>query len=308
MRARWRDQGVFPGVASSLMVVWLCGCGASPSSPVPVPVSSNHFLAGNWLLSGSLPVAGFSTGSQPGLAVSFDVTGNAVTAGANLTTTSSCGTIGVAYAASLTGTLASDGTFTLTSPGSANLVPLSALSVQGTVPASANAPWKGTYTFSSTTPSLNNNPACTVTQSAAVTATAVQDVTGTYSGSGTFPATAAGTTAAPFSVSLDLQQGATLYSVGGRTAVASRLALSGSLQAQGLGCFTSGTTSTLASSEVAGDRIEANFVASDGTTASLSGSIVDTGAMSLSIDSIAVRGTQCNENYTFFLTPLIVQR
>ncbi len=66
--------------------------------------------------------------------------------------------------------------------------------------------------------------------------------------------------------------------------------------------------STLSPSEISGDRIQANFVANDGTTASLSGSIVDTGAMSLSINSIVVRGAQCNESYEFFLTPLIVQR
>ncbi len=308
MRAWWRDQGMIPGVASSLMIVSLCGCGASPSSPVPVPVSPNHFLAGNWLLSGSLPVSGFSTGSTPGLAVSFDVTGSTVTAAANLIATSPCATLSTVFGGSLAGTVASDGTFTLTSPVSANLVPLSTLTVQGTVPASADAPWKGTYVFSSTIPSLNNNPACTINESGAFTATAVQDVTGTYSGGGTFPATAAGTPAAPFSVSLNLQQGATLYSLGGRTAVASRLALSGSIQAQGLGCFTSGTMSTLSPSEISGDRIQANFVANDGTTASLSGNIVDTGAMSLSINSIVVRGAQCNESYEFFLTPLIVQR
>ena len=212
------------------------------------------------------------------------------------------------YDGSLVGTVASDGTFTLTSPVSANLVPLSTLTLQGTVPASADAPWKGTYVFSYTSPSLNNIPACTVNQSGAFTATAVQDVTGNYSGSGTFPATAAGVAAAPFAVSLDLQQGATLYSLGGRSAVASRLALSGSIQAQGLGCFTSGTMSTLSPSEVEGNRIQANFVANDGTTASLFGSIVDTGATRLSINSILVRGAQCNESYDFFLTPLIVQR
>lgn len=306
MRAGWRGQGVFPGVASVFLIVWLCGCGARPMSPVPV--SPNPFLAGNWLLYGALPTYVSNTTVPLGLAASFDVTGANVTAGANITTIGPCGTIGSGYAASLTGTVASDGTFTLTSPASGGLAPLDTLTVQGTVPASADAPWKGTYTFSSTNPSINNNPPCTVNQSGAFTATAVQDVTGTYSGSGTFPATAAGSTAAPYAVSINFQQGGTLYSLGGRTAVASRLALSGSIQAKGLGCFTSGITSTVSPSEVAGNRVQVTFVANDGTIADLAGSILDTASMRLSIDSIAIRGAQCNENYNFIPNSLIVQR
>ena len=296
------------------MIGLLCGCGASPSSPTPpVPASPNHLLAGNWLLYGSLPVSGSTFGSpaQSALAVSFDVTGNNVVGGANLVATTTCGTVSssASFGNSLTGTIAADGTFSLSTPSNtALLTPSDSLTVQGTVPASANAPWKGTYTFTSTNPSFNNNPPCNVNQSGAFTATAVQDVTGTYSGTGTIPGSAVGSTPAPVSISMSLQQGGLLYRLPSVTPVNSRLALSGSLQAQGLGCFSSGSTSTVGTSEVEGNGVRVYFVANDGTVAFILGSIVDTGSMRLSIQSIAVRGAQCNENYEFFLNPLIVQR
>ncbi len=315
MRNVRRDQGILPGLASAFMVTVLCGCGAIPSSStpaVPTPANANRFLAGNWLLVGSLPVSTSTFGvvTSTALAVTFDVTGNAVTAGTDLETTGMCGSSSASFGSTPTetGTVASDGTFSLSTPGSATIVPFSSLTLQGTVPASADAPWKGTYTYSTMNPSINNNPPCNVNRSGAFTATPVQDVTGTYSGSGSIPGTAAGSTPAPVSVSLSLQQGGTLYGPPLVAAVSSRLALSGSIQVQGLGCFTSGTTSTVASSEVRGGSVVAIFVANDGTTASLTGNILDTGSMRLSINSVVVRGAQCNENYEFFLNPLIVQR
>ena len=256
-------------------------------------------------------LTGSGTASPSGFALSIDVTGTQITAAANLqSATSSCGPFGATLGAGLTGTVAPDGTFTIASPASTPVSLFPAFTVKGTVPASAQAPWKGSYTVSSTTPSFNNSPPCTATLSGTFEAAAVQDVDGTFTGNGSFTTfgNPAAPTSAPLSMTLMLHQGGTLYGPRPGASLTSRLALSGSMQVQGLNCFSQGDTSTSLPSLVEGNRITAAFTAADGTVAQVFGSIVDTATTEISIDTVLVQGAQCNNTYDFFGTPLIVQR
>ncbi len=313
-----RKRNVSGGFLSVILFAFLCGCGGGPSSnSQPAPSSMNSLLAGNWLIYGSLPEhPGLSltpTGSTnpSGFALSINVNGDQITAGANLqTSSSSCGIFSATFGSVLTGPIAPDGTFAISSPTSSTLPSVTAITVQGTVPVSADAPWKGTYSLSSTSPSFNNSPPCNTSQSGAFTATAVQDVAGTFAGAGSFgslgnPFSPAST---PVSLNITLQQGGTLYSPRVGAVGYSRLALSGAVQIGGISCFTKGTTSTSLSSLVEGNKVVTNFVAEDGTTAEIVGEIIDTEATHLSIDTIAVRGSQCNAIYEFLQSPLTVQK
>ncbi len=305
----WRVRlQIFISLLCGCMLFPLCGCGAHPASAPSMP-SPTSFLAGNWLLFGALPVSGFSNG--PGLAMSFDVVGNHIVASANLEVT--CGisfgggfTSGATYGAVLNGTIAPDGGFTLSDPTGD---PFTSFTVQGTVPGSAGASWSGKYSFSSTGPSLPNPPPCAGTQTGTFTATPIGDVTGTYTGtSSTFPTLGNSAVNTAVTMSLNLQQGGTLYNPLSLPSIYSRLALAGSIQLQGFSCFSRGATSTTLASEVSGSRISMSFLMDDGSTAELLGSILDTESMRLSIDSLFVRGGQCGGNYLFLFNPLIVQR
>ncbi len=243
--------------------------------------------------------------------MSFDVIGNNIIASADLQTT--CGTsgglgltVGATFGAVLTGTIAPDGSFSLSSPVQN---PLTNLTVQGTVPGSAGASWMGKYSFSSTPPEPVSAPPCVITQTETFIATPIGVVTGTYTGtSSTFTNLGNSTAATPVTMSLTLQQGAMLYNPLSAASVYSQLALGGSVQLQGFPCFSKGTTSTTLGSEVEGSRLLVNFVMDDGSTVQLFGSILDIDSTRLSIDTLFVNGGQCNGNYVFLFKPLIVQR
>lgn len=248
-----------------------------------------------------------------GFAISFDVKGDTITASGELSATSNgCGIFGVTYGALLTGTIAADGTFSVSSPPSALSSAAPAINVKGTVPTAAGQPFQGTYTLTASTLSINNGPVCSLNQSGSFTATPVQDVTGTYAGTGGFQVSSGGlggtTTTQPVTVSMALQQRGTLYGPTGAAGVTSALALSGSLQVSGLACFSSGTTGTTGSSLIEGSRVLVTFTAGDGTRAMVLGSLKDTEARQIGIELIQVTGSQCNAVYDFLPNALIVQR
>lgn len=316
-------QSRFKGVIAVLMLLVfaaLGGCAGSPAPPATsAPGTLTSPLAGNWLLLGTL--ADFAPTPilfppQPqtkktALAVSLDVSGSTITASAALVAqASTCGvTVDLGPIAVATGTIAPDGSFTVTAPTLSSLAgALPVLTLTGNAPQSVGAPWTGTYTISVVTPSLNGSVPCSITQTGSFTAASLADVTGAYTGTGSFPTFLPTTPQTPVSMSINLQQGADLYGPRVTAPAYSKLALGGSVQLTGIPCFSKGAISTEFPSVVEGSRFLANFTAEDGTKAQINGLIDDSAAARLSILTIAVQGPQCNNVYDFFGSPLLVQR
>ena len=210
---------------------------------------------------------------------------------------------GARFGAAVTGTVASDGSFTVSTPNLGGIANFTTLSVSGAVPTTAGASWSGTYTLAA------SEPGCSFNQTGSFTATAVQDVTGTYAGTGTVLVTSgSGIPAnAPVTVSVALQQGAPLYTPIGTT-TSSRVGLKGSIQISGFSCFSKGNSSTSAASEVVGGPLSANFVMDDGSTLMMVGSIDDVATSRLDVDFFQVIGGSCSGFYSFGINPMVVQR
>jgi hypothetical protein len=156
----------------------LIGCGGGST---PAVVST---LAGNWLLVGPMPTNEISFPPAPPLpsgvrlAMTLDVAGDQVIAGAF--GNNFCGTSQglFEFGAVATGILAKDGSFTATSPTSALN---DTVSIKGT----GREPWSGSYTVSLGGP---NAPACAANLSGTFTATSFPLVNGIYVGTGSTPA------------------------------------------------------------------------------------------------------------------------
>jgi len=291
--------------AAICCAVLLGGCGTGVPVVVTPPVAPASKIAGNWLLFGAFPKAVESPTTQPGMAISFDAVGNNLVASAAISTT--CGAMGLSFGArfgaAVTGTVASDGSFTVSSLNPGGTTNITTLSVSGNVPTTAGASWSGTYAL------VASEPGCSFSQTGLFTATAVQDVNGTYAGTGTV-LVASGTAIpanTPVTVSVALQQGAPLYTPFGTT-TSSRVGLKGSIQISGFSCFSKGNSSTSAASEVVGGPLSANFVMDDGSTLMMVGSIDDVATSRLDVDFFQVNGGSCSGFYSFGINPMVVQR
>ncbi|WP_165420209.1 hypothetical protein [Edaphobacter modestus] len=94
-------------------------------------------------------------------------------------------------------------------------------------------------------------------------------------------------------VRMTLQQGAsTTNPLTGEVAY-SNAALSGSIQVEGLRCFTSGAISTKSLSEIDGNRVTLTFDMDDGSTLQMMGSLTDMAATHLSADLFLANGGTC---------------
>src|SRR5260370_5853894 len=156
------------------MGLLLCGCGGGS---VPAATAVNP-LAGNWLIVGPMPTNGF--GLSPGfrLALTVDVLENQLFAAGF--GNDSCGNLAGSFAfpAGATGTIATDGTFSLqTLPGNS----VASLSLQGTVPKGNDVPWPGNYTITFS-PAVLGTPGqgCESTLTGAFTAISFPVVNGVY--------------------------------------------------------------------------------------------------------------------------------
>lgn len=307
---------VIPLRMSSLLLLWgccamlLCGCGGSSPTAPPVAALSTEALAGNWLLYGAIPGFGTIPTSPPGIAVSFDVMGNTIVGSASGQAACNSGaTLGFTLAPALSGVIAADGSFSVTSSRSSEISPFPVLSIRGTIPTTAGASWTGSYTLTSPGSVSAPGGGCVVDESGPFTASSIADVAGTYTGTATLRSPAFGTTGAPVALSLALQQGALLYNPNPAVAsMSSKLGLSGSLQLQGLPCFSTGSSSTSTSNEVEGSRIAISFTMDDGSTLRLLGSIGDAASSTLSIGVIEVSGGACSGLYSLGLQPGLVRR
>lgn len=257
-------------------------------------------LGGNWLLVGSLPPFFPPQGAAPtAFAMSVQVQGNALVAVASLETTCTSGTTSGGDFSVLEGTVAADGSFTLSLQPAISGV---SLSVSGNVPATEGAGWAGKYSYTDT-----SSPPCTLDASGAFQATPVADIEGTYSGQGPLEGYAGSLSPLPstgtvFGFTETLQQGAPLPP----STVESAIGLSGSIQTTGFPCFSKGQMSTALGGIVEGNDVLANFTMDDGSTLSAYGAISNISSSVLTISLVEVAGGSCSGDYLFVDSPIAI--
>ena len=261
---------------------FLIGCGGGSPKSVAPPVSP---LAKNWLITGPMPTYSFTA---PGsgvfsLAMSFDVTGNNITASGYgsgfCESSSSPPTYNQAFSfGSLSaGVIASDGSFSLQTPQS---IPSYSLSLQGKVPEMNADQFAGTYaaTFNSAI-----GPACVGNSAGMFTATSFPLVSGVYNGAGNFQTLTNGvSTATPITMQVSLQQGAPVLDPATGISQPSNIAIGGSIRVQGFPCFTSGTANTSLFGQgkeplslIEGNIMRVNFTMDNGSILGMTGVLTD---------------------------------
>ena len=303
---RMTRRRLWIGFNLSLVAGFLLGCGGGAPVASKVPVQPAQ-LAGNWLLVGKL-VAAPTAQSAPSVAVTIDVTGAVLTAAGkfNLPCSNDAGGLGgFGYGAALTGAVAPDGNFTITSPVLTGAVSIPSVTLSGTVPQTTGGEWKGTYTVKGGT------ALCTYSDSGAFTAAPIGDVAGTYAGAGNydfFPVNSSHSTEQALSLRVDLTQGGLLSVSGTASPQSSKLALNGSVAIQGIKCFSKGTTSAGAQSLVLGSEFAAAFDVDDGSRVFLTGELLTEDASQVSLLVVTVLGGDCAGNYISALTPIVLKR
>lgn len=277
----------------------LSGCGGSaPASPAPVAPAVSA-LAGNWLIAGPMPTNGFNESPGFRLALTFDVTGNNVTASGFGSNSCSNAESSFGFGSLATGTIAADGSFSLQTPSS---FPDLAMSIQGNVPKVTGSPWVGSYTVSLAPPRVPVT--CDTNVTGTFTATPFPLVSGVYAGTGTTSAIVNGVlTTSPIAFQVTLHQGGTVTNPVTGTSLSSNSALSGSIRVQGSPCFTSGVTGVMPPSEVEGNQVVANFMMDDGSTLSILGSITDATETRIMTHVATVIGGQCGTVPSIYQLP-----
>lgn len=271
-------------VVGAFSLLLLSGCGSMPvTTGTTATTVSDANLNGNWLLAGTLPFSGPVgpvVNSSLGIAVTFSVVGNQIVGA--VTTNIPCGVSSISGAGGvLTGSIAADGTFSAQTTGTAT----ASIQITGTVPTSSGGSWSGTYSITT------NNAPCSLSQSGNFVAVHLGDLTGTFKGSAVLTlAGGTGTvTNAPGNVTIVLQQGATLA---GTNSFDTEL-LSGTIQVQGVSCFSTGAATANATSGVLGGTFLTTFTMNDGSTLNAVGQIQDKGTDSLVINDILGGGGAC---------------
>ncbi len=275
---------------ASVSFACMIGCGAAPvsSSSAPVAAPSAAYLSGNWLLAGSLPVfpsTGTTLGANPsfGLAATFDVAGNRVTG--IVTEQVSCnGFTSVGGVGVVAGTVADDGSFTLTTqivnPNS------SSVTLTGKAPTASGGAWTGTYAVT------RSSGTCSGSSSGAIGATSLPPVTGTYGGTSSFDSVP-GASASPVTLKLALQQGGSATNVLG-TSLQSNTVLTGAITVQGSSCYTSGvTTNSPIPGAVEGNSVIGIFSMNDGSILQMLGTTASTDSTKLSVDFLTTTTGTC---------------
>jgi hypothetical protein len=128
----------------------LSGCGSGSVAPVAAPLNTRT-LKGNWLLTESMPTNTFEPRVPLPfrMAITLDVTGDTITAAGFANDVCADGEGTISYGLDFpTGTIASDGSFTIQTPGYS---PTESVTIQGTVPKIARGTWPGSYSAAITT-------------------------------------------------------------------------------------------------------------------------------------------------------------
>jgi hypothetical protein len=206
--------------------------------------------------------------------MTFDVNGNNVIAAGS--GNNSCGNAGLSFGFTslATGTIATDGSFTLQTPAN---FPIATISIDGRIPETNGGPWPGGYTASFSTPVFGPvGQTCETNLTGTFTATSFPLVSGVYAGTGTSQTTVNGVpTSTSISVQVNLQQGGTVTSPTTGLPFSSNSVLTGSIRVQGSPCFSSGVTGSTPLSAVEGNEVVAVFTMDDGSTVELMGTLTD---------------------------------
>jgi len=274
----------------ALFLLGGCGSGGGGMPPVKPAAPDTGLLAGNWLLTASMPsyavIAGQPTDFR--LAVTFDVAGNVISAtgfGNDMCSNGGHLSFGLLTSA---GTVAADGSFTIETPAN---VPSLRVTIQGSVPHTAGAPWSGTYSTAISTPL---GQGCQASSSGSFTATYFPLLKGTYSGSVTGAAfVGSPPTPAPQSIEVSLQQGGDAASSVTAFRMPRSSILTGSIRVQGSSCFNSGTTDGTDFSNIEGNEIQLTFAMDDGSTLRLVGSLDDVSESRIMTTIATVTGGRC---------------
>ena len=271
----------------------LVGCGGG--APAVPPVNP---LAGNWLIVGPMPTNGFSFSPVSGfrLAMTFDITGNNITAAGFANAPCALvsppppilGAALVSFGMGATGTITADGSFSLQTPAT---LPVASIAIQGKVPQANSGEWSGSYTAS-----LNSSlgPPCTGSFMGPFTATSFPLVSGVYVGTGSSQTTVNGLQT-PVTFQVTLQQGGTVVDRATGKPFTSNLVLVGGIRVQGSPCFTSGVTGSTPPSEVEGNQVVATFTMDDGSTLTIEGALADPTEARITTSVAIVTGGQCGK-------------
>lgn len=272
--------------------LFLSGCGGG-SAPAAPPVSP---LAGNWLIVGPMPNEFGSKGFQ--LTLTVDVLENKLFAAGfgNI----SCGDYSkpFTFPAGVTGTIATDGTFSLQSlPGNSAV----SLSIQGTVPKANDASWPGNYTFSFNPPLIGLfGGVCDSTLTGEFTAASFPLVSGVYAGTMTTEGSfngIPGTTS--ISVQMLLQQGVMTTDLSRGKRYRNNIGLTGNIRVQGSACLSTGVTNSV--SGIQGNNVYAQFIMDDGSTLTLIGTLTDTTESHIAVNISQLIGNRCGSTPLFDL-------
>ena len=276
-------------VVSALLTVALTGCGGS-STPAAPPTS----LDGNWSLAGARTPA-----TYPLLAATLNIQGSQITGQGNLQVQCTPAvTVGlpsfpdeIGGSLPLSGQIAADGTFSMTSP-TIGLAPNTyTVSLTGNSPtkSSPNA-WTGSYTIYASIGPITSATPCMYSHSASFTAAPIAALAGTYIGPATngLFGTGIGASAA---FTLQVTQGPATFVSSIPTSVYA-LPLSATIAVTGSSCFASGTTvGALSPSQISGDTFAIDLVMNDGSQLHLSGFLNDLGGATLNTTAVVLGGT-----------------
>lgn len=259
------------------MLIFLLGCGANRIGTTSSSAGAFSNLSGSWLIAGSMPSTSYRTPSLFSVTVNLIVTGNEVN-GVVLSqvpcSSKAKESESVTYAIPIQGSIADDGTFSLTTPSAFALT--QTVTLQGSVPVSSGGPWKGVYTYTvSTLPSSCSTPTQTIN------ATAISPLSGDYEGTALlYDEPLSGQpigSGVSVPIKVSLQQGAFVPASGEMTAY---VVLSGTISVSNSSCLTSGTTSAapvfgsyLDSGVLQGVSVAANFLMNDGSVVQIAGQI-----------------------------------
>lgn len=237
--------------------------------------SSSAALEGNWHIAGQLGNAPLQLVQSPLIAFSMGVSGSTVYANGSIDVTcTNGGAIGGSMY--LTGSIASDGTFTLTNASE----PLDSIqiTIHGKVPAGGATAWSGSYTLANA-----SDTSCAFNQSSSFVATLYPPLNGTYSGTITGPGYGSGIT-----VTVQISQGQfTSASAPRSSAPTFFIPLSSSISVVGSSSYTSGSTSAMGmpmlTDGVAGNYFGLDYTMNDGTSLFLVGWFSDSSESTLQV-------------------------
>ena len=282
-------------VFSVLLTLALTGCGSSPTASAPATPPTS--LDGNWSLAGTRTPA-----TYPLLSTSLNIQGSQitgrgtlqvqctppVTAGLPLFPTQIGGIL------PLSGQIAADGTFSMTSP-TIGLAPNTyTVSLIGNSPTKSSLNvWTGSYTINASIGSITPATSCTYSHSASFTSVPIPALAGTYTGPATNSlfGTGIGASAA---LTLQVTQGPATLVMDGPTSIY-ELPLSATIAVTGSSCFTSGVTAgARIPSQISGDTFVIELVMNDGSQLLLNGFLNDLGGATLST-TVFVTGGTCSQ-------------